>query len=112
MSGRPPPALPTLAAGGDTAAEQVPQPSSSNETQDTIGNAEPVVNLLPTPKRIEPCKSILKTGDSLKTSDYKRNISWQDQFGQSLVQVVEFEPSEHGDSDYDDMEERGCCVLM
>lgn len=43
----------------------------------------------------------------------KRNISWPDlQHGRELTQVLEFEPSEHPDSDYDDMEERACCAVM
>ncbi|KXZ56102.1 hypothetical protein GPECTOR_2g984 [Gonium pectorale] len=42
----------------------------------------------------------------------RRNISWPDEFGQSLTHVLEFEPSEHADSDYDDLEERGCCSIM
>ncbi|GIL79571.1 hypothetical protein Vretimale_12291 [Volvox reticuliferus] len=108
MSGRPPPALLALAASqppGDTAAEQLPQPSSSNETQDTVGQPEQALSAAP--------KSILKTADSLRSNyGYQRNISWQDQYGKSLTQVVEFEPSEHADSDYDDFEERSCCILM
>ncbi|EFJ45876.1 hypothetical protein VOLCADRAFT_105758 [Volvox carteri f. nagariensis] len=82
--------LANLHPPGDTVAEQVPQPSSSNGTQDTAGQPEPTPTAVPIPKK----SSILKTADSLKSSDgYKRNISWQDQYGQSLTQVVEFEPS-------------------
>ncbi|GLC40851.1 hypothetical protein PLESTM_001118700 [Pleodorina starrii] len=93
---------------GDIAAEQLPQPASSNETQDTVGQLEQSPSVVALPKK----PSILKTADSVKSNEYKRNISWQDQYGQSLTQVVEFEPSEHADSEYDDFEERGCCIVM
>ncbi|PNH06551.1 hypothetical protein TSOC_007060 [Tetrabaena socialis] len=64
----------------------------------------------PAPKKGK--KSILKSADTVKNQDYKRNISWQDQYGQALCQVCEFEPSDHPDSDYDELEERGCCAVM
>ncbi|KAG2430033.1 hypothetical protein HYH02_013860 [Chlamydomonas schloesseri] len=101
---------------GPSGEPNAAQPSSSNLTQENGGPAAPVLDQLGSPK-LAPCKSILKTSlpDSIRndTTNYKRNISWQDQYGQSLTQVVEFEPSEHADSEYDDLEgERGCCVVM
>ncbi|KAG2426563.1 hypothetical protein HXX76_011787 [Chlamydomonas incerta] len=99
---------------GPSGEPNVAQPSSSNLTQENGGPAAPPLDLA-SPKSLLPCKSILKTADSLRNNDtnYRRNISWQDQYGQSLTQVVEFEPSEHADSEYDDLEgERGCCVVM
>lgn len=92
MSGRPPPALLALAAPeppGVTAAEQQHQPSSSNETQDTAGQLEQIPSVVQSQKK----PSILKSAYSLK-GNYgdKRNITWQDQFGRSLTEVVEFEP--------------------
>ncbi|GIL52375.1 hypothetical protein Vafri_8261 [Volvox africanus] len=108
MSGRPPPALLALAASqppGDKAAEQLAQPSSSNETQDTIGQPEQLPSA--------PPRSILRTALSLRSNDgYQRRISWPDHYGKSLTQVVEYEPSEHADSEYDDFEDRSCCMLM
>lgn len=72
------------------------------------------------PKRLvhTPSKSILKSPkpeDNPRTTsaeEYRRNISWQDFHGKELTQVVEFEPSEHPDSDYDDLEERACCAIQ
>ncbi|KAG2484525.1 hypothetical protein HYH03_016663 [Edaphochlamys debaryana] len=90
-----------------------PQPSGPSSAPFHVPDGTPDPGpASPGLKPIQPTKSILKKADSANNSEYKRNISWQDQFGQSLTQVLEFEPSEHADSDYGELEERGCCLVM
>lgn len=94
--------IPPELAATDPAVNQAPQPSengaqasSSNEAHEgTPLNLEkaasaPVDGL--SPKDINPQKSILRTAASLR-AECQRNVSWRDETGRELVDVVEYEP--------------------
>ncbi|KAL9688344.1 hypothetical protein QQ045_032765 [Rhodiola kirilowii] len=52
-----------------------------------------------------------KGGMSRKVDKTRRKVQWNDRNGHSLVQVLEFEPSDQSDSDDEDLDSCICTIM-